>query len=201
MTDPRAEAWKTLSNLPQRTLDQLFAGDAGRVAKLSGRIELGGESGGVLFDWSKTHLDDDLLDRFEALAGAADFAGMRAKLFAGEVVNPTEGRAAEHTALRGVGKDASVEEAHALRDRMELLVNAIHDGAMGDVKHLIHIGIGGSALGPALAVDALGRDLALVDVHVVSNIDGVALEAAFAACDPATTLVAVASKTFTTSRR
>src|SRR5690606_31768372 len=66
------------------------------------------------------------------------------------------------------------------------------------VRHLIHIGIGGSALGPALAVDALARDLARVDVHVVSNVDGAALEEAFAACDPATTLVAVASKTFTT---
>ncbi|MGB7408441.1 MAG: glucose-6-phosphate isomerase, partial [Pontixanthobacter sp.] len=56
----------------------------------------------------------------------------------------------------------------------------------------------GSALGPALAVDALTRDLAKVDVHVVSNIDGVAMEQAIAACDPATTLIAVASKTFTT---
>src|SRR5690606_23515908 len=103
-----------------------------------------------------------------------------------------------HSALRGVGRDASVEEAEALRERMRLLVEAIHDGVLGEVKHLIHIGIGGSALGPALAVDALARDLALVDVHVVSNIDGVAMEAAFAACDPATTLIAVASKTFTT---
>jgi glucose-6-phosphate isomerase len=123
---------------------------------------------------------------------------MRARLFAGEVVNPSEGRAAEHTALRGVGKDASVEEAHALRDRMELLVRAIHEGAMGEVRHLIHVGIGGSALGPALAVDALARDLSKVDVHVVSNIDGQALEEAFEACNPQTTLLAVASKTFTT---
>jgi len=53
-------------------------------------------------------------------------------------------------------------------------------------------------LGPALAVDALTRDLAKVDVHVVSNIDGLALEQACAACDPATTMIAVASKTFTT---
>jgi glucose-6-phosphate isomerase len=82
---------------------------------------------------------------------------------------------------------------------MKLLVEAIHDGALGEVNHLIHIGIGGSALGPALAVDALARDLMLVDVHVVSNIDGLALEEAFMACDPATTLVAVASKTFTTT--
>jgi glucose-6-phosphate isomerase len=200
-SDPRAEAWKALSDLPDPTLEELFAADPRRVEKLSGRIDLG--ETGVLFDWSKTHLDDELLDGFEALAEAADFAGMRAKLFAGEVVNPTEGRAAEHTALRGVGKDASVEEAHALRDRMELLVNAIHGvdgrgGAMGEVRHLIHVGIGGSALGPALAVDALARDLAKVDVHVVSNVDGQALEEAFKACNPATTLLAVASKTFTT---
>jgi glucose-6-phosphate isomerase len=81
---------------------------------------------------------------------------------------------------------------------MKLLVEAIHDGALGEINHLIHIGIGGSALGPALAVDALARDLTRVDVHVVSNIDGLALEEAFMACDPATTLIAVASKTFTT---
>jgi glucose-6-phosphate isomerase len=80
-----------------------------------------------------------------------------------------------------------------------MLTEAIHQGAFGEVRHLIHIGIGGSALGPALAVDALARDGAMVDVHVVSNIDGCALEAAFAACDPATTLIAVASKTFTTT--
>src|SRR5690606_13942973 len=139
-----------------------------------------------------------LLSDFEALAEAAGFSEARRKLFAGEVVNPTESRAAEHTALRGVGNEASVEEAAALRERMRLLVEAIHEGALGEVKHLIHIGIGGSALGPALAVDALGRDLSRVDVHVVSNVDGAALEAAFAACDPATTLIAVASKTFTT---
>jgi glucose-6-phosphate isomerase len=178
-------------------LNELFARDPGRVEKLSGRIDTG--EGGILFDWSKTHLTDELLAGFEALAQAAGFSEARARLFAGEVVNPTEGRAAEHTALRGVGNPASVEEAMALQARMKLLVEAIHDGALGEVNHLIHIGIGGSALGPALAVDALARDLALVDVHVVSNVDGLALEEAFMACDPATTLVAVASKTFTTT--
>src|SRR5690606_3194688 len=132
---------------------------------------------------------------FEALADAAGFAELRRRLFAGEVVNETENRAAEHSALRGVGRDPSVEEAAALRDRMCVLVQAIHEGALGDVRHLIHIGIGGSALGPALAVDALARVLPRVDVHVVSNVDGVALEAAFDACDPETTLIAVASKT------
>jgi glucose-6-phosphate isomerase len=195
LSHAREAAWAALEPGSQ-TLAELFAADPDRVAKLSARLELG--QGGVLFDWSKTHLTDGLLAGFEALAAAAGFAEQRRRLFAGEVVNPTENRAAEHSALRGVGKAASVEEAAALRERMKLLVEAIHEGALGEVRHLIHIGIGGSALGPALAVDALARDLALVDVHVVSNIDGLALEAAFAACDPATTLVAVASKTFTT---
>src|SRR3989337_4099546 len=105
---------------------------------------------------------------------------MRRRLCAGEVVNPTENRAAEHTALRGVGKEASVEEAAALRERMRLLVEAIHDRALGEVKHLIHIGIGGSALGPALAVDGLAPDWPIVDGHLVSNIHGVAPEEAVA---------------------
>jgi len=200
MSDKIAAAWNHLQSLPRRSLQDLFAADAGRVARLSGRIgwpDEGGESG-ILFDWSKTHLDADLMAGFEALAEACDFAGHRAKLLGGEVVNLTEGRAATHSAMRGVGDDADVEEGEALLARMGMLVEAIHGGALGEINHLIHIGIGGSALGPALAVDALTRDLSLVDVHVVSNIDGVALEAAFAACNPATTMIAVASKTFTT---
>lgn len=196
MTKTRDEAWKALALHPDPTLAELFADDAERVGKLSARLEL--EETGILFDWSKTHLTDDLLSDFEALAEASEFDEMRRRLFTGQVVNPTENRAAEHSALRGVGLETSVEEAEALRHRMKLMVGAIHEGALGEVKHLIHVGIGGSALGPALAVDALGRDAPKVDVHVVSNIDGVALEEAFDACDPAATLIAVASKTFTT---
>jgi glucose-6-phosphate isomerase len=195
MNDAVKAAWAGLEALPRPALADLFA-DEGRLGLLSTRLELPG--GGIRFDWSKTHLSAAYLAGFEALAQAAGFAEARRALFAGEAVNTTEGRAAEHTAQRGVGKDSSVEEAQALHMRMRMLVEAIHEGALGEVRHLIHIGIGGSALGPAMAVDALARDLALVDVHVVSNIDGCALEAAFRACDPATTMIAVASKTFST---
>ena len=68
---------------------ELFERDPARVEKLSGRIETGPEEQalGMLFDWSKTHLTDELLGHFEALAEAAGFAAMRRKLFAGEVVN------------------------------------------------------------------------------------------------------------------
>ncbi|MCL4673481.1 MAG: glucose-6-phosphate isomerase, partial [Sphingomonadaceae bacterium] len=163
MADAVHAAWGKVRGLPHRTLADLFA-DPARVEKLTSRLQWGeGETaGGVLFDWSKTHLDDALLDAFEALAGACDFSGKRAALLSGARINVTEGRAAEHTAQRGVGADASVEEAMALHARMRMLVEAIHEGALGEVKHLIHIGIGGSALGPKLAIDALTRDLALV---------------------------------------
>lgn len=192
--------WEQLEALERPSLTDLFARDPGRVDTYATRFVLGGEESvtGIRFDWSKTHLDAAHVALFEELAEAMDFAGRRAALFAGAIVNPTEGRAAEHTAQRGVGKEESVALAADYHHRMAAIVEAIHRGAMGEVKHLIHVGIGGSALGPALAVDALARDGAMVDVHVVSNIDGCALEQAFEACDPATTMLAIASKTFTT---
>lgn len=196
MSDAVAAAWQNLRDLGRPTLAELFA-DPARLDLLSSRLELPG--GAIRFDWSKTHLDAAHLAGFTALAEAVQFKQTRGAMFAGEKINVTECRAVEHTALRGVGRDSSVEEAAALHARMAGLVAAIHGGALGDVRHLIHIGIGGSALGPALAIDALTRDGAVVDVHVVANIDGCALEAAFAKCDPATTLIAVASKTFTTT--
>jgi glucose-6-phosphate isomerase len=198
----RIEAvWGRLAAHSPSTLSALFDADSARVKNFSRLLELGSasaEPARLLIDWSKTHLDEAALATFEELAEVCGFAEAREALFDGGIVNPTGGRAATHGAMRGSGTPAQIEEADALLARMGMLVEAIHAGALGEVKHLIHIGIGGSALGPALAVDALTRDLSLVDVHVVSNIDGLALEQAFAACDPATTLVAVASKTFTT---
>ncbi|TCD02216.1 glucose-6-phosphate isomerase [Erythrobacteraceae bacterium CFH 75059] len=204
MSEAVLTAWEAVRRVERRTLDALFASDPERATRLSGRIAWGegdaghGTAGGLLCDWSKTHLDDALLAAFERLAEACGFASRRAALLDGERVNVTENRAATHIAQRGIGAAADVEEAEALRERMRLLVEAVHGGALGEVRHLIHIGIGGSALGPALAIGALTTDGALVNTHVVSNIDGLALERAFGACDPATTLIAVASKTFTT---
>jgi glucose-6-phosphate isomerase len=78
------------------------------------------------------------------------------------------------------------------------LATRIRSGAFGPVRHLIHIGIGGSALGPQLLVDALGAGADGPEVHVAANIDGAALARAFAACNPAETLLIAVSKTFTT---
>jgi len=81
---------------------------------------------------------------------------------------------------------------------MRALVDAIEAGAFGDITGVLHIGIGGSVLGPALLVDALGRRSSTLTVRFLSNIDGAAFDDAVAPLDPPTTLVVVASKTFTT---
>jgi glucose-6-phosphate isomerase len=187
------EIWGKLERSAPQRLPDLFAAEPDRLSRLVI------EENGLRFDFSKTHLDGGLLAGFVELAAAADLAGARDALFRGEPVNKTEGRAAEHVAERGQGDPASVQRARAFHERMRALIDAIEAEAFGPIAHILHIGIGGSALGPEFLLDALGRDVGQYDVAVVSNVDGAALDEAIAAFDPHATLVVVASKTFTTS--
>ena len=83
--------------------------------------------------------------------------------------------------------------------RMRSLIDAIEGGAFGEIDSILHIGIGGSALGPDLIIDALGRDADRFEVRILSNIDGEAFDEATWGLDPASTLVVGVSKTFTTT--
>jgi glucose-6-phosphate isomerase len=173
-------------------LDALFAAEPDRLSRLTF------EAAGLYFDWSKTHLDQK---RIAAMTKRAEKMGLAAKrdaLFAGDIVNSSEGRPATHVAERGNGAPDEVDLAAARRQRMRALVDAIEAGAFGDVTGVLHIGIGGSFLGPALLVDALGRRSASLKVRFLANIDGAAFDEAVKSLDPATTLVVVASKTFST---
>ncbi|WP_431469252.1 glucose-6-phosphate isomerase [Sphingosinithalassobacter sp. LHW66-3] len=185
--------WTDLKALERVPLTKLFADDPERLALFTADVA------GIHFDWSKTHLSREAVERFAALADAMGLAAKRDALFAGDVVNATEGRAAEHSAERYEGAAESVARAKAQHERMRALIDAIEAEALGPVRHILHIGIGGSALGPELLVDALGRDAARYDVAIVSNVDGMALEAAMDEFDPKATLLAIASKTFTTT--
>jgi glucose-6-phosphate isomerase len=185
--------WDAVDAYDVQPLEILFERDSERLSAMS--LELGG----IYFDWSKTHLDPDLLGRFVKVAEAAEFAAARDDLFSGAIVNPTEGRPAEHLAERGTGPADAVELSASRRSRMRALVDAIEAGAFDDVTGVLHIGIGGSVLGPALLVDALGRHGSRLDVRFLSNIDGEAFDDAVKTLDPTTTLVVTASKTFTTA--
>jgi len=186
------DAWNELEGAPAATLAELFAAEPDRLDRLVV------EEGGIRFDFAKTHLSQGLVASFVALAEQTGLARRRDALFAGDVVNPTEGRAAEHAAERGQGAPESVARAAALHARMRALIDAIEADAFGPVRHILHIGIGGSALGPQLLIDALGRGAGRYEAAIVANVDGAALEAAVAEFDPAATLLVIASKTFTT---
>ena len=163
-----------------KRLDELFAAEPDRLSRLSF------ETAGLYFDWSKTHLDTAVLEQSLARAEAMTFAAARDALFAGEIVNPSEGRPATHVAERGSGAPDDVDLATVRRQRMRALVDAIEAGAFGDVTGILHIGIGGSALGPALLVDALGRRASTLTVRFLSNIDGAAFDEAVKRLDAAT---------------
>ena len=143
MTNLRLDdAWQALHSLETSTLARLFDEDAERVARASRTVS------NIYFDWSKTHLDARLIDGFLALAEAAQYGSKRDALFAGDIVNLSEGRPATHVAERGQGAPADNELAAQRHARMRSLVDAIEGGAFGEIDAILHIGIGGSALGP-----------------------------------------------------
>lgn len=186
-------AWKAIEDYRSKRLTELFEADGERVAKMSRDVA------GIHFDWSKTHLDEDLLGEFSVLAYEVDYSGARDGLFSGDVVNDTENRSATHVAERGEGRSEDNRLATERRQRMRSLVDAVEGGAFGEIESILHIGIGGSALGPDLVMDALGRDADRFEVRVLSNIDGEAFDEATWGLDPASTLVVAVSKTFTTT--
>jgi glucose-6-phosphate isomerase len=192
-TAKSGDPWGVIDTYELAPLGDLFEAGPDRVQRLS--IDVGG----IRFDWSKTHLDEALLAGFEQLAEAQDVAGAREALFSGAIVNSSEGRAATHVAERGQGAPGDVARAGAQHQRMRSLIDAIEGGAFGGVHGLLHIGIGGSALGPELLLDALGRNVGGYGVSILSNIDGQAVDDALDPLDPETTLIVAVSKTFTTS--
>ena len=179
-------ARRRLAEVP---LTALFDADPDRMARLSVDVA------GLHFDFAKLAVDAGVIDDLAALAEASGLDDWRTRLFAGGIVNPSENRAATHPHERGSGSGPALAVAAAGKAAMRSVVERVRgDGT----THVLHIGIGGSALGPALLVDALGHGGDGPAIEIVANIDGVALERALARCDPARTRIVVVSKTFTT---
>ena len=176
--------------------------DAARAADFSITSE------GLLFDYSKTAMSASDRALLIALCEEANVAERREAMFTGAVINDTEGREVLHTALRGLdgsvmveGKDV-IPGVRATIDAMERFANDVRSGAFkgqgGQITDVVNIGIGGSDLGPAMAVLALAPYQDGPRCHFVSNVDGAHINDVLQGLDPATTLVIVASKTFTT---
>ncbi len=157
-------------------------------------------AGPLYANFARQRYDAAALDALFALAGRMDLAGAMRRLLDGETVNPTEGRAALHTALRGDASAAPVARecaalAREARTRMAALIDTL---AASDVTDIVSVGIGGSDLGPRLVADALALPGARFRVHFLSNVDGNAAQRVLAGLDPRRTAAILISKTFST---
>ena len=181
-----------------------FATDPGRMGRM------GVEAAGLYIDVSKQSWSAAGFEAALDLARTCDVEGRRDALFAGEAVNVTEGRAVLHPALRAaddadfraLGEPVSKEVAET-RAAMAAFATDVHSGAeTGGSKQpftaIVHIGIGGSDLGPRLLWDALRPLEPTIDLRFVANIDPRDMGEALSGLDPETTLVVIVSKTFTT---
>jgi glucose-6-phosphate isomerase len=204
---PRTPVWADLSahaaRLAAVPVQELFERDPGRFERLSR------EQAGLLMDFSRQRLDEIALAKLFQLA---DTSGLRARIDAmwqGEHINASEDRAVLHVALRqppgaGVGGAAIERAVMAERARMFSFARGVRDGAIRGsagqpFRLVVNIGIGGSDLGPAMAVQALSAFTGGAPrCEFVSNIDGCHLAEVLQEADPITTLFIVSSKTFTT---
>ncbi len=201
-------AWSRFDQAAERAastrIADLFTAEPDRLQRT------GVSAAGLALDLSKQSWTAEGMDACLALAGVAGVEAARARLFAGAAVNTSEDRAVLHPALRAGGggrfsaKGEAVSDAvHAGRAKMKALADAVRSGAVRGATGeafttIVHIGIGGSDLGPRLVWEALKPLQPQIDLRFAANVDPAEIAAALAGLDPATTLVVAVSKTFTT---
>jgi glucose-6-phosphate isomerase len=202
MTTPRCDktiAWTALGGHFEahgRELDlrEAFANDPARFERFAVTAPE------VFADLSKNRWDETTRRLLLELAQACELPVRRDAMLAGEPINTTEGRAVLHTALRAprsAGPHSA--EVHEVLDRLLAYAERVRDTAASGFTDVVNIGIGGSDLGPQMAVPALAAYAHPgLRLHFVSNVDGHDIVPVLARLDPATTLFIVASKTFTT---
>ena len=194
------------NELKDRHLRDLFADEPDRFATFTRQFE------DILLDFSKNRITDETLSLLLQLAQQAGLTEAIGKMFSGDAINQTEGRAVLHVALRNrsntpilVGGKDVMPEINDVLARMKSFTERVRSGAwtgyMGAaITDVVNIGIGGSDLGPVMVTEALKlyADDQKLRVHFVSNIDGTHVYETLQTVRPETTLFLIASKTFTT---
>lgn len=180
----QTQAWKNLELLSSSDLIGGSVQSRGPVVKT--------QDDGVSLDLSKSMISNDIWDVLFNLAKEQNVESMRDKMFKGDAINITENRAVGHVWLRS-GEKLEVQDA---LQKMQQFIDQTHvDNQFTDV---VHIGIGGSDLGPRFVCDALKHLPKKLNVHFVANVDGADIAEVLKPLNPRTTLIVIASKTFTT---
>ncbi len=201
-------AWEALDEhictLDETSLSELFAADASRFD----RYHI--THGDILVDFSKNLVTDETMKLLYSLADETELRDAIEKMFTGDKINQTEGRAVLHTALRnrantpvmvdGVDVMPAVNAVLGqMKNFCEKVISGQWKGYTGkEITDVVNIGIGGSDLGPLMVTEALKHYRTRLNMHFVSNVDGTHIAETLKGLDPATTLFIIASKTFTT---
>ena len=205
----RSVTWQALERLRDKTANDrirdYFTNDPQRFEKMSLRV------GGLFLDYSKHQVSDEVLAKLIELADHSALVQRRAQMFSGDIINVTENRPVLHTALRHLGDEPVyvdgedvMPEITRTREQIKLFSEAVRSGEWKGyngqrIKDVVNIGIGGSDLGPNMAVRALLKYRhPELHFHFVSNVDGTHIQKVLSRLDPATTLFIVSTKTFST---
>lgn len=205
----QSKSWQALEkhfpSISSMHMRDMFAKDPERFSKFSL------ECCGIFLDYSKNRVNRQTMDLLLDLAGEVQVEQKISDMFAGEKINVTEKRSVLHTALRNRsprpvmvdGTDVMPDVRNVL-EKMRGFTQKVRQGDWKGftgkpVTDVVNIGIGGSDLGPRMAVRALeGYTSRELKVRFVSNVDPAHLENTLAGLNPETTLFIIASKSFTT---
>lgn len=202
------EAWNKLQKhyeeMQTASMHDMFLSDASRVEKFNLKWN------DFLVDYSKNRINQDTITLLLELANQVGLKSAIADYFNGGIINQTEGRAVLHTALRAkesavinVEGQNVVPEVYAVKSKIKTFTKEVVSGARTGYTgkaftDVVNIGIGGSDLGPVMAVEALQFYKNHLNVHFVSNVDGDHVNEVIKKLNPETTLFVIVSKTFTT---
>ncbi|MDI5886932.1 MULTISPECIES: glucose-6-phosphate isomerase [Flavobacterium] len=201
-------AWKKLemhyNEMQKASMQELFQLDATRTEKFNLKWN------DFLIDYSKNIITQETLQLLLELADEVGLKSAIADYFDGAIINQTENRAVLHTALRAkesavinVDGDNVVSEVYEVKSKIKVFTNEVTSGERTGYTgkpftDVVNIGIGGSDLGPVMAVEALQFYKNHLNVHFVSNVDGDHVNEIIKKLNPETTLFVIVSKTFTT---
>ena len=201
-------AWDTLDQLADNfdpDLRKLFADDPNRTQTFTF------DAADLHVDLSKNLVCPTLVGHLLALAEQTGVLELRDRMYAGEHINVTEDRAVLHTALRRPATDSltvdgqdAIADVHEVLEKVYAFARRVRSGEWvgitgKPVKTVVNVGIGGSDLGPVMAYEALKPYVQEgLECRFISNIDPTDAGETTKDLDPETTLVIVASKTFTT---
>uniref|UniRef100_A0A672FQ40 Glucose-6-phosphate isomerase n=1 Tax=Salarias fasciatus TaxID=181472 RepID=A0A672FQ40_SALFA len=204
----KLQDWYTAHAL-NLNLRHMFEADKERFSKLS--LTLKTDDGDILLDYSKNLITDEVMKMLVELGKSRGIEAAREKMFSGDKINFTEGRAVLHVALRNrsntpimvEGKDV-MPDVNKVLEKMKGFCHKVRSGEWKGytgkaITDVVNVGIGGSDLGPLMVTEAL-KPYSKDGPHVwfVSNIDGTHIAKTLAKLNPETTLFIIASKTFTT---